>query len=102
MSTSAALARIYARRAALQRELAELDLELAEVVVAAAPAAQEADAVLSLAEAADFMGEPPSTFRRRPEYLRALLSRPQERRKRYSRAALERIKRERLEANGAS
>jgi hypothetical protein len=53
----------------------------------------------SLQEAAEAMGEPASTFRRRPEYLKALISRPGERRRRYSRAQLERIKTDRLEAN---
>lgn len=42
------------------------------------------------------MGEPPETFRRRLEYRKALLSRPGERRLRYSRAGLERIRRDRL------
>jgi len=60
---------------------------------------EEPDTVLSLAEAARFVGEPASTFRRRLEYRKALVSRPTERRKRYSRAALERLKQERLKAS---
>ena len=49
--------------------------------------------------AATVMGEPPETFRRRLDYRRALLTRPSERRLRYSRGVLERIKRERLAGN---
>jgi hypothetical protein len=55
--------------------------------------------VLLLPAAAAFMGEPVSTFRRRGEYQKALVSRPTERRRRYSRHVLERIKRDRLEAS---
>jgi hypothetical protein len=90
------LGRICARRAGLLRELADLEAELGRALEAAEP--ELADAVLSLPEAASYMGEPVSTFRRRPDYLRALVSKPTERRRRYSRVELERIKRGRLEA----
>ena len=43
--------------------------------------------MLSLKEAAEYMGEPVSTFRRRREYRKAKVSRPGERRLRYSRGA---------------
>lgn len=87
--------RICARRAALHRELAELDEELGRAL-----ASRDADdAVLSLKKAARYMGEPTETFRRRGEYLKARVSRDGERRARYSRAELDRIKRDRLAAN---
>lgn len=95
---SADLLRICSRRAVLLRELADLDLELAQAITAR-EAPGEPDAVFSLDEAAAFMGEPASTFRRRPEYGKALVSRPTERRRRYSRVALDRIRSDRLEAN---
>jgi len=91
------LVRLCARRASLLRELADLEIELGR---AFEPGMEEPDAVLPLKEAAAFMGEPVSTFRRRPEYCKALISRPTERRRRYSRAALERIKQDRLETSG--
>jgi hypothetical protein len=61
-----------------------------------------ADAILTLAEAAAYMGEKPGTFRRRHEYRKALVSRPGERRRRYSKAVLDRINADRLAANSAS
>jgi hypothetical protein len=98
---NADLRSICTRRAALLRELADLDLALVGAVEdQERPTLAEPDVVLSLEEAAAFMGEPASTFRRRPEYLKALISRPGERRKRYSRVELERIKADRLAANG--
>ena len=98
---SADLQRICARRAEILRELADLDLAMAGAIEAREPPA-EPDAVLSVPEAAAYMGEPVSTFRRRPEYVKALVSRPTERRRRYSRAALDRIKLDRLAANDAT
>ncbi len=47
------------------------------------------------------MGEPEETFRRRLDYRKSLLTRRGERRLRYSRAALERIRQDRLAGNGA-
>lgn len=94
------LERICTRRAALYAELATLDLELAKALEAL-DRPKEADAVLSLSEAAAFMGEPAATFRRRSEYGKALVSRPTERRRRYSRAELDRIKADRLESSRA-
>lgn len=98
---------ILVRRAQLQRELATLDADLAEALdQPAAPPVQappdQPDKGLSLAEAADLFGDPPSTFRRRLEYRKALISRPGERRLRYSRAELERIRRDRLARNGGA
>jgi hypothetical protein len=90
------LSRICNRRAELLRELADLEAEFGRALEAAEPA--PADAVLSLQEAAFYMGEPASTFRRRTAYLRALVSLPTERRRRYSRAELDRIKNGRLES----
>ena len=97
---------ILRERAELTRRLAALDERLAVALGdAERPEGPEGrppppeDRVLGLAEAAAFMGEPPSTFRRRPEYLKALVSRPTERRRRYSRAALDRIKADRLASN---
>lgn len=46
------------------------------------------------------MGEPAETFRRRLDCRTALLTRPGERRPRYSHAALERIRGDRLAAHG--
>jgi len=94
-----ALSRICARRAELLRELADLEAELGRALEEAVEP-EPADAVLSLPEASVYMGEPVSTFRRRPDYLRALVSKPTERRRRYSRAELERIKHDRLETAG--
>ncbi len=90
---------LFDRRAGLLRELAGVDELLARAFESAAEPAELEDAVLSLKEAALFMGEPAGTFRRRPDYVRALVSRPTERRLRYSRAALVKIKRGRLEAS---
>lgn len=63
---------------------------------------QEPDVALGLREAATLFGEPVETFRRRLEYRKALLTRPGERRLRYSRAELERIRRDRLAGNKTS
>lgn len=91
------LAEIFARRAALLRELADLDQRLAAVLEEAMRPVVP-DAVLGLKEAAAFLGEAPATFRRRLEYRKALLTRPGERNLRYSRVELERIKKDRLTA----
>ena len=90
------LSALFARRAALLRELAELEDRVGEAFAAAADP-EPVDEVIGLEEAARLMGEPASTFRRRPEFLKARISRPGERRLRYSRAELERIKRDRLD-----
>ncbi|MGH9367262.1 MAG: hypothetical protein ACRD3M_06280 [Thermoanaerobaculia bacterium] len=90
---------LFARRAALLRELAGLEEALGGAL---GPPASAADEALPLAAAAALMGEPASTFRRRLDYRKALLSRPGERRLRYSRAELERIRQDRLAANGIS
>ena len=87
---------ICGRRAALLRELADLEERLSGALAGLRPGVP--DEVLGLEEAARFMGEKPSTFRRRPEYLKACLRRPGERSLRYSRAVLERIKLDRLAA----
>jgi hypothetical protein len=88
---------LFARRAELLKELAATEAALAEAFAAKAEP-EAADEVIGLEEAAALMGEPPSTFRRRPEYLKAKVSREGERRLRYSRAALERIRADRLDA----
>lgn len=101
VSVGAEVFRLCSRRAELLRELAELEIQLGRAFESAArPPAEAADAVLLLPEAAAFMGECTSTFRRRVEYAKALVSRPTERRRRYSRAALERIRQDRLAASG--
>lgn len=100
--TTPNLAGIYARRASLLRQVAAIDDELAGALQAQQEPPQESDVVLTLAEAASFMGEPASTFRRRLEYAKALVSRPGERRNRYSGSALERIKRDRLAASAVA
>lgn len=92
---------LFARRSGLLRELASLEEALGRALVEAVRPEPTIDSSLSLSEAAAFMGEPAATFRRRLDYRKALLSRPGERRLRYSRAALERIRRDRLVANGA-
>jgi len=92
------LSRICARRAELLRELAGLEEELGRAfgtIVCRSPA----DEALGVAEAARFMGEPVETFRRRLDYRKALISKSKERRLRYSRAELERIKLDRLAVN---
>lgn len=97
-------ARICSRRAALLRELAELEESLGRTVAEALSlqAPREAphdDEGLGLVEAARFMGERPETFGRRLDYRRALISRSGERRLRYSRREVERIRRDRLASN---
>ena len=87
---------IFTRRAELLRELALLEEGLGRAIGAALESDSPADEPLDLPAAAAFMGEPSETFRRRLEYRKALLSRPGERRLRYSRAELERIRRDRL------
>lgn len=81
----------------LLRELADVDEALGCALEAPPPA--PADEALGLGAAAKFMGEPTETFRRRLDYRKALLTRPGERRLRYSRAELDRIKRDRLASN---
>lgn len=93
------VSRLFARRAALLHELAGLEEELGRAVVEALSPAAPADDALSLKSAAAFMGEPSETFRRRLDYRKALLTRPGERRLRYSLSALDRIKRDRLASN---
>jgi hypothetical protein len=98
---TADLSRLCHRRAELLRELAELEEQLGcAIAEALSPAAPAEDKGLGLAEAAALMGEPKETFRRRLEYRKALLTRPRERRLRYSRAALDQIMRDRLAAHG--
>jgi hypothetical protein len=87
--------RLFCRRAELLRELALVDESIGRAVLEALPHAQ-ADEALGLEAAAAFMGEPTETFRRRLDYRKALLTRPGERRLRYSRTVLERIRRDRL------
>jgi len=89
---------LFARKAALLRELATLEEQLG-AAVAEAVQPEPKDETLDLAAAAALVGEPVSTFRRRLEYRKALVSRPGERRLRYSRAELERVRRDRLGAS---
>ena len=92
--------RLFARHAELLRELAALEERMGgELEVALRPPV--IDDTLNAEQAAAFLGEPVETFRRRLEYRKALLRRPGERRLRYSRAELERIRRDRLSASGA-
>ncbi len=97
---SPGVGRLFTRRAELLRDLADLEIELGRAFDAPQEPSDPADDVLSLPDAAKLLGEPASTFRRRLEYHKALISRPTERRRRYSRAVLEQIKRTRLEVNG--
>jgi hypothetical protein len=92
------ISRVCARRAELLRQLAELEESLGRALSESLEVPFLADDILSLQEAAAWMGEPPETFRRRLEYRKALVSRPGERRHRYSRAELDRIRRDRLSA----
>jgi hypothetical protein len=95
--------RICRRRAELLRELARLDEELARALEAAPdPEERFRDATLDLSGAAAYMGEPKETFRRRLDYRKAIVSREGERRLRYSRAALDRIKADRLAASAVA
>jgi hypothetical protein len=94
------LRHLYARKAELLRELADLEVQIPDAIVAAT-APQPPDEVLGLDDAAKLMNEPAGTFRQRPCYRRALVSGPRERRLRFSRRALERIKADRLRANDA-
>ncbi len=94
------LPRLFARRAELLRELAGLEEALGGALGDALRPDPRADNALSLAEAARFLGEPVETFRRRLDYRKALLTRTHERRLRYDRAELERIRRDRLAGNG--
>ncbi|MDQ5871813.1 MAG: hypothetical protein M3547_06350 [Acidobacteriota bacterium] len=96
------IGRLFARRAELLRELATLEEELGRVVGLALAPVPAPDAALSLAEAAAFVGEPVESFRRRHDYRRALLTRPGERRLRFSRTALERVLRDRLAGNDST
>lgn len=91
---------LFARRATLLRELASLEEALGQAF-GERLRPEAADDALSLQAAAAFMAEPVETFRRRLDYRKALLRLPGERRLRYSRAALERIRQDRLAANGA-
>jgi hypothetical protein len=78
------LPRLFARRAALLHELAGLEEELGRAVGEALSPADGPDETLSLEAAAAFMGEPVETYRKRLDCRRALISRPGERRLRYS------------------
>jgi hypothetical protein len=89
---------------ALPSFLGELERVRTEALLTASlppvlPAPEDATAALGVREAAAMFGEPVETFRRRLEYRKALLTRPGERRLRYSRHELERIRRDRLAGN---
>lgn len=99
-SPAADLPRLFARRAEILRELASLEEALGGLLGEALRHEKAPDEALTLPAAAALLGEPVETFRRRLDYRKALLRRPGERRLRYSRAALERILRDRLAANG--
>jgi hypothetical protein len=106
MTARADVAALLAEQARLFRAQADLSERLAEALALRAggtsEASAEADAVLGLSEAAKLVGEPPSTFRRRQCYRAALVSRPHELRRRYSRKALEKLIAERLSKNTRS
>ncbi len=82
--------RILSRRAELTRELAKLDDDLA-LALGDAEKPVEPDQVLTLEQAAERVREPAETVRRRPEYLKARVSRPGARRIRFSSRALDAI-----------
>ena len=90
------LGRLFARRAALLRELADLDEGIGRELGKGSDLPDEG---IGLEAAARRMGEPKETFRRRLEYREALISRPGERRLRYSPTVLDRIRARRLTAN---
>jgi hypothetical protein len=90
------------RRAALQRALADVDDALASALGGTPEIAEPADEVLNQVEAAELVGEPVSTFRRRPLYRKALVSAPGERRPRYSRKALLKLLDSRLAQNATA
>lgn len=90
---------LFARKAELLRELAILEEAIGAGLDVALKADRTRDEALSLPAAAALMGEPAETFRRRVDY--RLLGRPGERRLRYSRSELERIRRDRLAGNVA-
>jgi hypothetical protein len=79
--------------------LAGLEQARVEAVLSAASRPELPDAALTLEQAAAMFGEPPETFRRRPDVVKAQIRRPGERRLRYLRSELERILRDRLAAN---
>jgi hypothetical protein len=93
---------LFFRRAELLRELARLEETLGGALGDALRPDQHEDEALTLTDAARLLGEPVETFRRRLEYRKALLSRRGERRLRFSRVALERIRNTRLETNSVS
>lgn len=95
----AEVAALFTRRAALLRELAVIEEQLGAALDRPVIPAM-VDETLDLKAAAAVMGERPETFRRRLDYRKALLSRPGELRLRFSRAGLERIRRDRLAGNG--
>jgi hypothetical protein len=74
---------LFARRAQIQRELADLDERLGSAL-AAFTAPRAPDQALTLLEAAKMLGERPETVRRRLEYRKALIRRVGERNLRYS------------------
>src|SRR5262249_13649663 len=82
------LAGLFSPRAVLPRELAGLEEALGGALGEALRPEPVADEVLLLPAAAAYVGEPVETFRRRLDYRKALVTRPGERRQRYSRAAL--------------
>lgn len=94
------VAPLFARRAALLRELASLEESLGTALGDALRPAVVQDETLTAKDAAAFLGEPLETFRRRLDYRKALLRRPGERKLRYSRAELERVRQDRLAGNG--
>jgi hypothetical protein len=94
------LATLFARRASAIRELADLEVQLG-LALAEATSPPNPDQVLNLREAAIYLGEPVETFRRRHEFGKVLVSRANERRLRYSRQELDRIKKDRLAVSGS-
>lgn len=99
-SRAADFPRLFARRAEILRELATLEEALGGLLGEALRPERVVDEALTLSAAAALLGEPVETFRRRLDYRKALVRRLGERRLRYSRAALERILKDRLAANG--
>jgi hypothetical protein len=96
---------LFARRAALLREVAVIDEALGPALVEALAAAHrdspKPDETLTLVQAADRVGEPPETFRKRVEFYKARISRPGEHRLRFSRREVERVIADRLASNTA-
>jgi hypothetical protein len=93
---------VLAQQKALFQALADNTDELAACLASESGDVEKGGGdVIGLADAAKLAGEPSETFRKRPEFLKARISRPGEHRLRYSKRVVERIIADRLESNAA-